>query len=283
MNDIRLKIKKKTRKEKRIFLILLGLSILGILFGAIVLWLVPYIGFSNIHPKLPLIMALFFSAILFFLIGGAITLAFTIIRGKNLFINKKMRGVVIKFLFPILTIVGKVMGLSKDEIRRCFIVINNELVLSENQKVRPERMLILLPHCLQNHECDVRITGNIENCKRCGRCKIKDIVELSHRYHVSISVATGGTMARRIVKEKRPDLIIGVACERDLTSGIQDAYPIPVFGIYNQRPNGPCFDTDVDLNLIEGGMKAFLEERSDGRAGSGSPDTKQMGEEKEAT
>ena len=108
-------------------------------------------------------------------------------------------------------------------------------------------------------------------------------MELSHRYHVSISVATGGTMARRIVKEKRPDLIIGVACERDLTSGIQDAYPIPVFGIYNQRPNGPCFDTDVDLNLIEGGMKAFLEERSDGRAGSGSPDTKQMGEEKEAT
>ena len=61
------------------------------------------------------------------------------------------------------------------------------------------------------------------------------------------------------VIDKRPDMIIGVACERDLTSGIQDTYPIPVFGIYNKRPHGPCFNTDVDVELVEGGMRTFLE------------------------
>jgi hypothetical protein len=71
-------------------------------------------------------------------------------------------------------------------------------------------------------------------------------------------VATGGTLARKIVVDKRPDIIIGVACERDLTSGIQDSYPLPVFGILNRRPNGPCYDTDVDLELIERGMQIFL-------------------------
>jgi len=75
---------------------------------------------------------------------------------------------------------------------------------------------------------------------------------------VSISVATGGTLARKIVVDKKPQLIIGVACERDLTSGIQDAYPIPVLGILNRRPNGPCYDTDVDLELVERGMTSFL-------------------------
>lgn len=61
-------------------------------------------------------------------------------------------------------------------------------------------------------------------------------------------------------------MIIGVACERDLTSGIQDSYPIPVYGILNSRPNGPCIDTDVDLDIVEEGVRAFLggEERSGG-------------------
>ena len=73
-----------------------------------------------------------------------------------------------------------------------------------------------------------------------------------------ISVATGGTVARKIVVDKKSELIIGVACERDLTSGIQDSYPIPVFGILNHRPFGPCYDTDVDLELVEKGMITFL-------------------------
>ena len=58
--------------------------------------------------------------------------------------------------------------------------------------------------------------------------------------------------------KKKPEIIIGVACERDLTSGIQDSYPIPVFGILNKRPFGPCYDTDVDLDLVEWGMITFL-------------------------
>jgi hypothetical protein len=148
--------------------------------------------------------------------------------------------------------------MGEDRVRRSFIAMNNQLVLAESKKVKPERLLILLPHCLQNHDCGVRITGNIENCKRCGKCKIKDLVELSEKYHMPISVATGGTLARRIVVEKRPDIIIAVACERDLTSGIQDSYPIPVFGILNMRPFGPCFDTDIDLDLVEKGITTFL-------------------------
>ena len=84
-------------------------------------------------------------------------------------------------------------------------------------------------------------------------------MELSEKYRISISVATGGTLARRIVVEKRPEMIIAVACERDLTSGIQDSYPIPVYGILNRRPFGPCYDTDVDLELVEKGIRTFLE------------------------
>jgi uncharacterized protein len=248
--------------EKGTFIFLLLIFCAALIVTAVLLWWIPFMGFSRIHPRLPLIMAVIFGAVVFFMIGGALTLVLTVIRGKNFFFNRRIRGVVIRFLFPLLVIIGKIFGVSEDRIRRSFIDINNQLVLAENKKVRPEKLLMLLPHCLQNHDCAVRITGNVENCKGCGKCKIKYLVGFSEKYHIPISVATGGTLARRIVVEKRPDIIIGVACERDLTSGIQDSYPIPVYGILNRRPFGPCYDTDIDLELVEKGIATFLKDEN---------------------
>lgn len=242
----------------RTFILLLLLACVVMVGLAIFLWWVPYVGLGYIHPRLPMVLAIALGGFVLFWLGGALTLVFTIIRGKNLFFNRRIRGVVIRFLFPLLVGVGKCIGISKEEIRKSFVVINNRLVVAEARKVKPEKLLILLPHCLQNHDCTVRITGKVENCKACGKCRIKDLVALSEKYHVSMSVATGGTLARRIVVEKKPDVIIAVACDRDLTSGIQDSYPIPVFGILNKRPFGPCYDTDVDLERVERGLITFL-------------------------
>lgn len=261
--------------EKRTFIFLLLLSCVALVGLAVILWFIPYVGFTNIHPKLPLVMAFLFASVVLFFIGGSLTLVLTIIRGRNLFFNRRIRGVVIRFLFPMLVSIGKCIGVSKDQARTAFVEINNQLVLAEAQKVKPERLLILLPHCLQFHECIVRITGNIENCKACGKCRIKDLVSLSRKYHVPISVATGGTVARRIVVDKKPEIIIGVACERDLTSGIQDSYPIPVFGIFNRRPNGPCYDTDVDIECVERAMRAFLGNNIEESERSGAAPVKQ--------
>ncbi|MDZ7699307.1 MAG: DUF116 domain-containing protein [Deltaproteobacteria bacterium] len=246
------------RPKKRIFVFLLLVTCVVLVGLAFLLWWVPYVGLSAIYERLPLLLAIALGALVLFGLGGALTLVLTIIRGKNLFFNRRIRGVVIRILSPLLVVVGRCFGISKSEIRRSFIAINNELVLAEANTVPPEKLLILLPHCLQNHECAVRITASVDNCKRCGKCKIKDLSLLAETYRVPIAVATGGTLARRIVVERKPKLIIAVACERDLTSGIQDSYPIPVFGIFNRRPFGPCFDTDVDLNLVEKGIRTFL-------------------------
>ena len=72
-------------------------------------------------------------------------------------------------------------------------------------------------------------------------------------------VATGGTLARQLVAKARPKAIIAVACERDLTSGIQDVFPIPVIGIFNERPFGPCFNTRVDIDRVEEAIQLLAE------------------------
>jgi len=166
--------------------------------------------------------------------------------------------VVIKLLLPLMSGVGKLCGVSKDQVRRSFIEINNQLVLAQHPRTAANKLLLLMPHCLQFHECQFRITGSTLHCKRCGKCPIKGLAELSEKYGVGLAVATGGTLARRIVVERRPLLIIAVACERDLSGGIQDSYPLPVFGVVNRRPQGPCFDTQVDLDRVEWALKNFL-------------------------
>ncbi len=139
---------------------------------------------------------------------------------------------------------------SKKELLQSFIIkLNNKLVIAERPIAK--RILLLLPHCLQVNECSIRLTHNILLCKRCGRCEIKDLIEIGDKYGISLFVATGGTLARRIVKEVMPEAIVAVACERDLSSGIADTYPIPVIGIPNERPFGPCLNTRVDLRLVK--------------------------------
>ena len=65
---------------------------------------------------------------------------------------------------------------------------------------------------------------------------------------VILHTAPGGTQARAIIRDIRPRAIVAVACERDLVSGIHDVAPrIPIIGIPNTRPLGPCKDTVIDI------------------------------------
>ncbi len=251
-------VEAEDKPKKRLFIGLLLFTCLVVTVLAVVLWWVPYVGLTNIHPLLPTILAAVFGAIVFAMAAGVLVLVLTIMLGCDIVFGQKMRGAVIKVLFPLMIIVGKLFGIPKESIQQSFISINNQLVLAQRRAVAPDKMLLLMPHCLQNYDCKVKITGNVENCRRCGKCPIKDLLALSHQYNVKLSVATGGTIARRIVVTHRPKVIIAVACERDLTSGIQDSYPLPVYGILNRRPHGPCFNTQVDLERVRQAMGFFL-------------------------
>lgn len=250
----------ESQPQKRIFVGLLVFTCVILAGVMVLLWVVPYIGLSRIHPSAPLILAIGFGGVLFLVFLGVALLMVTIIRGRDIVLSQKLRGIVVQILFPFMVAVGKLVGIPKRRVQQSFIAINNQLVVSNSHGIEAQRILLLLPHCIQDFDCDVKITGNIKNCRKCGRCEIKDLVELSEEYGVQIAVATGGTLARRIIVKNRPEAIVAVACELDLTTGIQDAYPLPVVGILNERPNGPCFNTQVDIEKVREAVLYFLKE-----------------------
>ena len=169
----------------------------------------------------------------------------------------KINYLIIRYIFPIISKVGGFINISKDEIRKIFIKINNAYIYSNKYNFNSEDLIILIPHCIQNHNCKLKVTNDIDNCKKCGICKISDLQQLKEKYNTKIFVATGGTLARKIIVDNKPKAVIAVACERDLTSGVREVNKIPVLGIFNSRPNGPCIDTNIKINEVEDAINFF--------------------------
>ncbi len=134
---------------------------------------------------------------------------------------------------------------------RGLVKVFNAVTRLRRSRCRPGELLILVPSCLQNSECTATVRTDISACRRCGKCKVKDIVELAERYGVRCAVATGGRLALEMARDKGVKAVIAVACEKELRAGMKSVFPKPGLGIFNLRPNGPCKDTDVDLDEVE--------------------------------
>lgn len=237
-------------EKKRIFISLLGLSSLVIILLVLLFWYISLKGISSVSIIAAILFSLIVGGFAIFLAVSTLIIVIAMVSRKQSRVANRMRSVVTRFLFPVVVRVAKILKIDKDKIVRSFIAVNNELVMEAILHKKIERPLVLLPHCIQLEDCELKITKDIFVCKRCGKCDIKELANIAEKYKLNMRVATGGTIARRIVKEVRPDLIVAVACERGLLSGIQDTHPIFVVGILNSRPNGDCVNTKVDTKPI---------------------------------
>jgi uncharacterized protein len=251
-------LEKVEASRKRLFIGLITGTTLAMCLVLALLWYIPYLGFANIHPFAPWILAGLFGALILLVLWSCLGLVLSVALGRPILFSNRLRGITAKIFLPLMTLFGMLLGIDKERVRSSFIKVNNELVTAEAGVYEPDQVLILLPHCLQSSKCKYRLTYDINNCKRCGMCPVRGLIELSEKYGAHIAIATGGTIARRIVVQKRPRIILAVACERDLSSGIQDAYPLPVYGVLNERPSGPCLDTRVCLRNLEDALRYFL-------------------------
>ena len=193
--------------------------------------------------------------------GGLVLITLTALTGIDLLYPHRNRSVTVKLLFPVAAALSQLMGFNRNILRTSFVKVNNALTKSQKARIKGERILVLLPHCLQIDICNRKLTTDVNNCMRCGKCPVGSLITLGEKLGLKLEVVNGGTLARKKVATFRPDGIVAVACERDLTLGIQDVYPIPVYGVINDRPHGPCYNTCVDMRLVEEGIAFFKKEK----------------------
>lgn len=245
-------------KGKWIFLALSILSLVVLIILTLLFWYLISPRVSAMSPPLGLAVKILGMVFLVTVSGGLFLIVLSSALERDFLFPHGEKQITLKVLFPINLLLGRLFGLSEDQVRESFVQVNNSLFKATEKRIKKDRLLILLPHCLQNFDCPHKIIANYNNCQRCGGCLIGDIIELKEKYNIEISIATGGTLARKVMVEKKPSVILAVACERDLCSGIQDAYPIPVYGILNERPYGPCMNTRVDLERLDRAVQYIL-------------------------
>ena len=247
--------------KKRIF-ILLGMVMMLCYFAIFgVIWLL----MTTSSQELRQVMMTGFAALFvctFLLMGAGLTfLVIGLLRRSASPVVQKIGRNIVDFFYPMTMWVGRLFGVSKEEIEDSYIKINNQMTVSQDIKYRPEEILILAPHCLQNTNCPHKITIDVQNCHRCGKCSVAGLLDIAEETGVNLVVASGGTFARKLAKEYQPKAIVAIACERDLTSGIKDmnAQHIPVVGVLNERPNGPCYNTTVQICKVRQALAECIE------------------------
>ena len=153
------------------------------------------------------------------------------------------------------------MGKPSTMLQRGLIRLNNRVVRWRRVRAEPRRVLLLLSHCLQSSACGRNLTREGgTGCARCGKCPINALLTVQDRTGVQFHVAGGGRQALARVKAADVDIVVAVACERELVEGITGAFPKPVLAICITRPQGDCHDTQTDIERVEAAVRTVLRE-----------------------
>ncbi|MBQ7629120.1 MAG: DUF116 domain-containing protein [Selenomonadaceae bacterium] len=247
------------RPKKRLFIGLLLATEFLIALMLYGIWRISYLGLEKIFEYLPAIVGAFLIFISTFSFGALCNMVFAVKGLPTLKLFHRYSFAIIKFLFPLAVRIGKIFGINRRQLEGSFIAVSNLIFMKSKIKVPANKLLVLVPHCLQLAQCPHKITRDPNNCKRCGGCNIGDLMKLSEELGFIFFVATGGTLARQVVVKNRPQAVLAIACERDLMSGIQDVYPLPAVGVLNIRPNGPCYNTRVDIEEVKRTLSQIIE------------------------
>lgn len=142
-------------------------------------------------------------------------------------------------LLPMTIWLGAKFGISRDRVGNSFIKMHNLITKSFAGRLDASRLLILLPRCLKAEAR--RLVLNRVNSG-----------------NVNVRTVAGGEEARETIRHYRPTMILAIACERDLMSGLRDvAERIPVLAIPNRRPDGPCRNTDFSLAELDEALQCI--------------------------
>jgi hypothetical protein len=246
----------------------LFLGALGVIIGACAalafgLWYLAAPRLAQITPAVP--------AYALAAVGTACTYAFceylglvlTVYTGRNFLLPLSRVRLIIIRMIPLARRLARLLGSTADRMTHSTVRVSNAVMRAGGRKRQSGRpLLVLLPRCIQKPECPQPLVDDVDNCRRCGACPVASLLDLRNEYDdVIMAVLTGGSVVAGVIRKIDPGAVIGVACERELITGIMTVPDRPVVGVPNQRPEGPCRATVLKLDDLRAAIEIFESNR----------------------
>jgi hypothetical protein len=224
--------RESTESNYRLFLgVVVVAALILVVSGGLFLWL--------IYPRLMSLGSLVAQAAsVVFVAAGGLLLLWTILFiwaavTRHHLTRRIASPRLINRLLSLVTSVGHALGISADRLTNSFLKINNAMIGIQPNRVAPEELLVLAPRCLT-------------------RENNRTLRQMRDQLGFQMAVVGGGSEARKKIRQFKPRMVVAIACERDLLSGFKEVNPyVPVIGFPNQRPEGPCKNTCVDITAVE--------------------------------
>ena len=197
---------------------------------------------SQVHPMLLWGVRIASALAVLGLAGLGVAVTASVFTGRSLFLRRGAGQAAAARILPLALAIARRLGIPRDRLANSFVRFSNAIVRASHHP-GPGKTIILIPRCLK------------PDLKRA-------VQDMGAQAGVGVFTATGGGEARQVIRRERPSGVIGVACERDLISGISDIAPkIPTIGVANKRPEGPCKNTLVDMDELRTAIETLTGRR----------------------
>ena len=247
-----------TKVRKRLFL---GFALAALLLAATLLFGFWYLSRTTFGAFLNRSLVIAGWAVILLVacgLAGIGLMAASLFSSRSLGIFRPFAFRMLNFVYPLALGLAKALHFDTELVSRSYVEVHNQATRVSLKEKKTDKIMVLAPHCLQSCDCPHKITIAINNCKRCGSCPIDGLITIADSFGVELAIVTGGTLARDVITKHFPDAVVAIACERDLISGIQDVMPLTVIGVLNERPFGPCHNTQVNFSEVESALRNLL-------------------------
>lgn len=178
------------------------------------------------------------------------------------------RGTIALFLNSPAKNIANSLGIDDERVAYTYLDLKNKMNEEEFSKIDPKNRIIFLPQCLRASSCKAPQDELGYHCQLCGKCKIATIVKEARKVGSEVFVLPGASVIPRIIKEFKPQAILGVACFRELVQGVSLTEKHNILSQTICLLKDGCKNTDVDLDSVKGklnGAKVSTDQLSSSR------------------
>lgn len=120
-----------------------------------------------------------------------------------------------------------------------------------------EKRLLFVPHCMRSLDCPAYATKYGIQCRSCGKCVFDQLKADAEKYGYEFYIVTGSSFVKNILKDRRADGVLVIACDYEINKGMRSLAGTGVVTYGIPMLNDGCYNTKVDEVFVADTLQKF--------------------------